>query len=260
MQKFRFLLTPVVLFPVIFSGFGLAQPGPPQQTVVIELFTSEGCSSCPPADALLSALSRQRAFGDAELILLGEHVEYWNDLGWKDRFSSPESTQRQWSYVRQLRLATAYTPQIVIDGHLQGSGGNPSEVQRLIAESARTVKPATVSLRLLSPEKLQVTVTDASDARFQVLLAVTEDNLTTSVHGGENGGKVLKHSAVVRELHSLGDTSNGKFDKTVNLPDKSDWKKGDLRAIVIVQNPNSGVILGAADVPYAATGAGAAGR
>jgi hypothetical protein len=222
-----------------------------QQPVVVELFTSEGCSSCPPADALLGTLSQHRILGNADVILLGEHVDYWDGQGWRDRFSSPEFTQRQNGYVRQLHLATAYTPQIVIDGHLQGSGGNGGNVQRLIEESAHSAKSATVTLNLVSPEKLQVMVTDSSGAKLQVLFAVTEDNLTTSVRGGENGGRVLKHAAVVHELRSLGNTSNGKFEKTISLPDKSDWKKEDLRAVVLVQNASSGQILGAADILYA---------
>ena len=92
--------------------------------------------------------------GNAELILLEEHVEYWNSPGWTDRFSSSAFTQRQNDYVQQLHLATAYTPQIVIDGHLQGVGNNVAAVRRMIAEASNDPKPATVSLRLLSPEKL----------------------------------------------------------------------------------------------------------
>ena len=219
-----------------------------QQPIVVELFTSEGCSSCPPADALLSSLSRQRgAVQGVELILLGEHVEYWNELGWRDRFSAPAFTQRQYDYVRELHLATAYTPQIVIDGHLQTAGGNAPAVRQLIATAARTPKPATVALSLVSSEKLRVTVTNAGPAKLQVLLAVTENNLSTTVHAGENGGRVLQHSAVVRELHSLGSTANGSFDKTVALPHKPDWKQEDLRFVVLVQDASSGAILGAAD-------------
>ena len=92
-----------------------------QQPVVVELFTSEGCSSCPPADAMLVKLSHQRNTSIANLILLEEHVEYWNDGGWHDRFSGPTYTERQYDYVKDLHLATAFTPQIVIDGHLQAS-------------------------------------------------------------------------------------------------------------------------------------------
>jgi hypothetical protein len=221
-----------------------------QQPVVVELFTSEGCSSCPPADALLTEFARQRVAGNAELILLGEHVEYWNSPAWTDRFSSPVFTERQRDYVQQLHLATPYTPQIVIDGHLQGVGNDTAAVRRLIADASSRPKPSSVSLRLLSTDRLQITVEDSSHGRQRVLLAITEDDLTTNVRGGENGGRVLKHSAVVRELKPLGNTTSGGFQTTVNFPAKSDWKKQNLRVVVVVQNPSSGQILGAASIPY----------
>ena len=231
-----------------------------QQPVVVELFTSEGCSDCPPADALLTELSRQRIVGNTELVLLEEHVEYWNQQGWIDRFSSPEFTQRQADYIRQLHLATSYTPQMVVDGHLQGVGNNPTAVRRMIAEASKNPKPSTVTLHWVSPGKLNVMVDASSRERQRVLLAITEDGLTTNVRGGENGGRVLNHSAVVRNLKQLGNTGDGKFETTVNLPSKSDWKTPSLRAIVLVQNPSSGLILGAASIPYPQPGSSTSGR
>src|SRR5208283_5000657 len=150
---------------VITLGCVVTSPGFAQQPVVVELFTSEGCSSCPPADAMLIKLSHQRNTNIANLILLEEHVEYWNGQGWNDRFSAPDYTQRQYDYVKELHLKTAYTPQIVIDGRLQASGNDPSAVQQLILQEAKTAKPVAVSLHLVSPEKLQVTVNDPSRAR-----------------------------------------------------------------------------------------------
>jgi len=258
MQKFP---NPLLLWLVCLGTMCTAPIMVAQQPVVVELFTSEGCSSCPPADAILSSLARQRtAVKGIDLIVLGEHVEYWNGQGWNDRFSSSTYTQRQYDYVRRLRLATAYTPQIVVDGHLQTAGGNANEVQSDIVEEARTPKPATVSLSFVAPDKLRVTVTDTSAGKRQVFLAVTEDNLSTTVKGGENGGRVLKHDAVVRELHALGDVSNGSFDKTITLPHKSDWKQADLRAVVLVQDTGSGVIDGAANVPFESANTTARGR
>ncbi len=235
-------------------------PASAQQTVVVELFTSEGCSDCPRADALLTELDREHVAGNAELILLEEHVDYWNSQGWTDRFSASLYTQRQQDYIRHFHLASPYTPQMVIDGHLQGVGNNASAVRRMIAEASSSPKPSSVFLRLISPGKLGVAVEDSSKGRHRVLLAVTEDDLTTNVRGGENGGRVLKHSAVVRELKTLGTTSNGKFETTASLPAKSDWKKQDLRAIVLVQNTGSGLILGAASIPYQPESPAAVGR
>lgn len=202
---------------------------------------------------MLSQLSRQRgAVSGIELVLLEEHVEYWNDQGWRDRFSAPVYTQRQYDYERQLHLATAYTPQIVIDGHLQGSGGNASAIKQMIADSAKTPKSAKVALEFLAPDKLQVSVTEPDSAKLNVFLAVTEDNLTTNVGGGENDGRKLHHDAVSRQLQLIGAVSDGRFEKTVNVPAKNDWKLQDLRAIVFVQDGATGQIRGAADLPFRA--------
>ncbi|MFZ1133825.1 MAG: DUF1223 domain-containing protein [Candidatus Korobacteraceae bacterium] len=259
MPKFPFPVAVVVLLLLLTNIAWLPKPAEAQQPVVVELFTSEGCSSCPPADAMLTKLSHQRDTNIAKLILLEEHVEYWNNGGWKDPFSGPTYTDRQYHYTKYLHLQTAYTPQIVVDGHLQASGNNPRAVQDLILEAAKVPMPAAVSLNRLSPDKLQVSVNNAAGEKLDVLLAVTEDDLTNNVRAGENSGKTLTHSAVVRELHRLGSTADGKFDKTISLPDKSGWKKDNLRAIVLVQNPSSGVILGAAEVPYV-TSAAAGGK
>jgi hypothetical protein len=259
MKKFPFRLFEIALLVVLATTSWLAKLAAAQQPVVVELFTSEGCSSCPPADAMLTKLSHQRDTNIAKLILLEEHVEYWNNGGWTDPFSGPTYTQRQYDYSKDLNLATPYTPQIVVDGHTQASGNNPQAVQQLILEAAKTPMPARVTLHRDSPDKLQVSVDNAAGAKLDVILAVTEDDLSNNVRAGENSGRTLTHSAVVRELHRLGSTADGKFDKTVSLPDKSGWKKDNLRAIVLVQNPSSGAILGAAEVPYVAT-AGAGGK
>jgi len=259
MTKFHFL--GMFVAAVLAANYSvLGQPNTNPQPIVIELFTSEGCSSCPPADALLGQLSQQRTGHAVDLVLLGEHVEYWDGQGWKDRFSAPVFTQRQYDYVHNLHLASAYTPQVVVDGHLQASGGNASALQQLIAEAAQTAKPSKVSLQLVSPDKLQVNVSAPPSPKLQVLFAITEDNLTTNVHGGENKNRVLTHAAVVRELHSLGSPSDGHFEKTLGFKVKPDWKPQDLRAIVLVQDQSTGKIQGAASIPLTASGTIAAGR
>jgi len=237
-----------------------ALPASAQGPIVVELFTSEGCSDCPPAEALITQLSHQRTSKSTELILLEEHVDYWNSSGWFDRFSSSDFTDRQNRYVKQFHLATPYTPQMVVDGRLQGVGNSVSGVQRMLSDASSDPKTSAVALRLVSPTKLSVTVDDSTHGKQKVLLAITEDDLTTKVKGGENGGRVLTHSAVVRNLKSLGNTADGKFETTVDLPAKSDWKRPDLRAIILVQSSDSGQIVGAASVPYAAASQAAAGR
>ena len=253
---FHLMVFGLAAWPVL-----VAEPAPGQQAVVVELFTSEGCSTCPPADAMISQLSKQRnSVKGIDLILLGEHVEYWNDQGWRDRFSAPVYTQRQYDYVHELHLATAYTPQIVVDGHRQTVGGNADAVKRLIAEAAQVPKPATATLEWTAPNQLHIQVTDTSAKKAMVFLAVTEDNLQTRVEGGENGGRTLKHDAVVRELQNVGAVTNGRFEKTVNLQSKNDWKVNDLRLIVLVQDSGSGEIQGAASIPFHATSKAASGN
>jgi hypothetical protein len=250
MPRFSILSTiALMLLAAIFVACA-AQPGMAQQCVVVELFTSEGCSSCPPADALLTQLSKQRNTTKIELILLGEHVDYWNGQGWNDRFSAPSFTQRQYEYAQHFHLASPYTPQVVIDGRLQATGGNAPGLQRMIAESARTSKSAVVSLDFVATDQLQVKVADSSNAKQRVLLAVTEDNLTTKVGGGENDGRLLVHNAVVRELRSLGTLSKGRFEKTVSVAGRPDWKRHDLRVIVLVQDESDNAIRGAASVLF----------
>ena len=129
-----------IVFGAVAIVAGSAPIAMAQQPVVVELFTSEGCSSCPPADAMLTKLSHQRNTSIANLILLEEHVEYWNDGGWRDRFSGPTYTQRQYDYVKDFHLATAFTPQIVIDGHLQASGNNPAQVQEFLLQAAKSTR------------------------------------------------------------------------------------------------------------------------
>jgi hypothetical protein len=172
--------------------------------VVVELFTSEGCSSCPPADALLAKLSQQNPENGSDLIFLGKHVDYWNSLGRTDRFSSAQFSQGQEDYAKMFHLPSVYTPQIVIDGRMQLQGGDATAVNRDIVTTHKAPKPVQVPLQWEGNDRLHVTVQPASASRAKVRLAVTEDGMSTQVANGENGGKTLHHAAVVRELRELG--------------------------------------------------------
>jgi hypothetical protein len=220
--------------------------------VVIELFTSEGCSSCPPADALLVELSRKSPPSGTKLVLLGEHVDYWNYIGWTDRFSSAAFSERQNSYAKHLHLATVYTPQMVIDGHLELVGNEAAGVYRDISKAATEPKPAQVRLQWEPQHKLHIVVQAPAGERPKVLLAITEDGLSTAVGRGENGGRTLQHAAVVRQLKELGTASSGQFDTNVDVPVRSDWNPAKLKVVVLVQQPGTGKILGAESLDYQA--------
>ena len=219
-----------------------------QNPVVVELFTSEGCSSCPPADALLVQLSKDPHSG-ADLILLGEHVDYWNYIGWTDRFSSAEFSQRQSDYAKRLHLASVYTPQMVIDGQVQLVGNDAGEVRRNIALAAAKPKPARVALRWDAKTRLHVVGANPNH-RSPSCFAVTEDGLTTAVGTGENGGRTLHHAAVVRQLKDLGTVTNGTFDTSVDVTQNAGWNPSALKVAVLVQDPASGKVLGAAAIAY----------
>jgi len=244
MKKVLLLSAMVALVVGQVSAVGAEMP------VVIELFTSEGCSSCPPADALLVELGRKSPPNGTKLILLGEHVDYWNYIGWTDRFSSAAFSERQNNYAKQLHLATVYTPQMVIDGHLQLVGNGAAEVYRTISKAAAEPKPAQVSLRWEPQQKLHITVQTPTAERPKILLAITEDGLSTAVGGGENGGRTLQHAAVVRQLRELGTAANGQFETTVNVAAHTDWNPAKLKVVVLVQQTANGRILGAASLDY----------
>jgi len=242
---------PVLLLLAIAAlVVGHASGGWAETPVVVELFTSEGCSSCPPADALLVDLSQKNPPSGVQLILLGEHVDYWNYIGWTDRFSSSAFSDRQGNYAKHLHLASVYTPQMVIDGHLQLVGNGAAEVYRNISLAAAEPKPAQVSLQWEPQQKLKVAVRTPANAHPKILLAITEDGLSTAVGGGENGGRTLHHAAVVRQLRELGTVTNGQFDATVDAVLHPDWNPAKIKVAVLVQEPGNGRILGAASLEY----------
>jgi hypothetical protein len=231
-----------------------------REAVVVELFTSEGCSSCPPADALLAELATRQPLGTAEIIALEEHVTYWDELGWKDPFSSSSLTTRQYDYASSLHNGNPYTPEMVVDG-TAGFVGTRGGTARQEIEKAAAIKKARVEISLVSPaqnnsatfnisvEKLS---TGAPKDTAEVILAITESGLHSSVKAGENVGKELQHSPVLRELKVIGVMGkNGKEGFTAQPAVKLDskWNVENLRAVIFVQEKKSRRILAAAMVP-----------
>lgn len=219
--------------------------------VIVELFTSEGCSSCPPADALLSEYTKSSPVPGVEVIALGEHVDYWNHGGWADPFSAAKFTARQNDYSNAFHLDSVYTPQIIVDGKAQLVGSDGEAARAAITRAARLPK-AQVTLSETAPGRLSVSVgrlpASAPGDPADVFLAVTEDNLSSSVGGGENAGRHLFHSAVVRELVPIGTATGGTFtaSPTVTLP--SGWRRGHLHAVVFAQERISRRIVGASEI------------
>lgn len=218
--------------------------------VIVELFTSEGCSSCPPADDLLSKLPK--AFRDIDVIPLSEHVDYWNNLGWKDRFSSTLFTMRQQDYGRAFELQTVYTPQMVVNGQAEFTGSDYYRAQREIRKAAEGPKALT-SLTMAQPGVVHISIDKIPEhvKTADVFLAVTESNLESVPARGENSGVHLRHTGVVRNLTSIAHldlkkTPNYAADARLNL--NPEWRPENLQYVVFVQDRTSRKIIGAASL------------
>ena len=235
----------------------LALTGTPalaEQPVVIELFTSEGCSSCPPADALLAKLHRSQSVKGVEIIALSEHVDYWNRLGWFDPFSSAQFSKRQNWYSKNWPTRL-YTPQLVVDGALEVVGNDPVGVNRRIKAASKADK-ARVTLTSKFAEDLRVELAleiaelpADNGPIIEVFAAVLEDDLTIDVRHGENKGRKLSHIGVVRKLESLGQFSPDnatpvRLEGSIDLG--GDWNVENVRTAVLVQDRASRRIIGAA--------------
>lgn len=234
------------------AAFPVAAQNEKRMPVIIELFTSEGCSTCPPADKLLQTLVREQPVDGVEIIALGEHVDYWNRFGWTDPFSSAQFTNRQGYYSVFFKNSQIYTPQMVVDGtrELRGKEGN-----KALAESAKNPKgdlslkienqtDNTVSLKI----KIAGLPKISNGDKAVVLLAITENDLTSNVSAGENSGRKLKHIAVTRYLKTVGDASGEKTILSADVELGKDWKRENLSAVVFVQEAQSRRILGAAKI------------
>lgn len=192
----------------------------------------------------MAKLQTEQPVKNTEIVTLAFHVDYWNYLGWKDPFSSETFSQRQRNYVRAFDLDSSYTPQMVVDGKYEFTGGRYATALSEIGKSSANKKgevALSVKEELLDPS-LNVKISGLNIKEdSDVLLAIAEDNLTTNVKRGENGGKKLNHISVVRNLVQLGTVRTGEktFDVEKNIKINSDWKKENLNLVVFVQNKTS---------------------
>ena len=215
----------------------LAAEGP--VPVLLELFTSEGCSSCPPADKLLVKLHDEQPIRNVEVIVLSEHVDYWNRLGWFDRFSAPEMSERQSWYSMRWPMRV-YTPQMIVDGEREVLGGDGPAVVQLLRQAARRKKGRVAITYALNEGgagfRLDATGLE-SFKKGKVMLAVVEDNLETDVAQGENAGRVVRHAGVVRSLIEAGETKGGEpaWSGAASVAFEDDWDRKHLRAVAFVQ-------------------------
>lgn len=241
----------------------VVKPTANQRAVLVELFTSEGCSSCPPADRVIKELANEQPIANANIIVLSEHVDYWNRLGWQDPYSSKEFSLRQNNYAQVFRNDSVYIPQMVINGTYELNGSDKEKALELISKSAN--KPTCqieVNYQELKKNTLNIdiNITDLSilnptqvNTSNEIILAVAEDNLSSSVIRGENAGRKLLHISVVRKLTVLGqinvnknNSSNYKSSVIIDLSDK--WQRDNLKIVVFVQNHKTREVFGISQI------------
>jgi hypothetical protein len=236
------------------AGSGVRTP------VLVELFTSEGCSSCPPADKFLQTLDGQPIPG-ADLIVLSEHVDYWNHIGWKDPYSASFYSQRQSAYAKRFGLDSVYTPQIVVDGTSEFVGSNSGQADKAFRR-ALGIPKIPVHLSSISADTsntlrahLETGTLDSSFGAQEadVYVAVALNRAESQVSAGENSGHRLAHVAVVKSLTKIGALKQGQVltqDVQLKLELGSDPRS--LRLIAFVQEPRQGRVLGATAMPVTA--------
>jgi hypothetical protein len=242
-----------VLLPPISPAIAAAEENQARRPVLVELFTSEGCSSCPPADALLAQLDAQQFVPGVLAIVLSEHVTYWNHEGWEDPFSFDAITDRQNQYGRHFGLESVYTPQAVVDGAAQVTGSDGHALSLAIAKAAElpaldlAIEDAGISgaavhfkVRLGNGSSAQNSATNVSNVA--VTAALADDSAESSVKRGENSGRTLRHVAVVRAMGDMGKGALSGRDLALKLP--SAGQSGALRLVVFATDRHSGRVLG----------------
>ncbi|MGA3046708.1 MAG: DUF1223 domain-containing protein [Terracidiphilus sp.] len=226
----------------------------PATPILVELFTSEGCSSCPPADAWLKQIDKSQPIPGAQLIVLSEHVDYWDHDGWKDPYSSSVFTDRQSSYAHALGIQSPYTPQVIVDGT---SDLQLSDQQHIGQALRSATQPSPVTMRISavkiegdSPAILRAHIDadgSAEKHNADIYAAVALDHAESQVLHGENGGRRLSHVAVTEQLIKIGKLERGKtFSTDLQAKLKPGMDPGNLRIVVFAQEQGFGKVLGAA--------------
>ena len=195
----------VLVFSVCLLAVTSLPGGSPDARVpvLVELFTSEGCSSCPPADSLLRKLDKEQPVPGADMIVLSEHVDYWNQLGWKDPFSAALYTDRQRQYAETLS-GEVYTPEMVVDGAKGFVGSNERDARRAVEEAARAGKPVIRIEAERQDKKTKISIHFDRPMDGTLYLALAHEQMASQVLRGENAGRDLSHVAVVYSLQKLG--------------------------------------------------------
>jgi len=260
-RRFLFHIGVYAVFILMVSSMSSTEPRSENETntpVIIELFTSQGCSSCPPADNLLQTLTRNQPVNGAVIIPLSEHVDYWNRLGWRDPFSSKEFSDRQRNYAEVLGTENIYTPMMIVDGLHAFVGSRSTTAREVIVSAVKQPKAKLIlQTKISSPGTIlhvkgKAAELPASTLLPEAWLAITENFIQTEVTHGENAFRTLTHTGVVRKLQKISfvqGSETGTYEIAGQIRLNSDWLQSQMRIVVFLQVPVNGRILGAAQYP-----------
>lgn len=218
--------------------------------VLVELFTSEGCSDCPPADSLLAELDRTQFVPGAYAIVLSEHVTYWDRLGWRDPFSLDAATERQERYARQFRLESSYTPQIVVDGAAQLVGSDARALRAAIFRAAQRPKRHLTMEGIRRKEGfVEFSVRGGGGPGTKLIAVLAADSTQSEVARGENAGRTLHHTAVLRSIQEF--AAGSVEGRSLKLSSKAvaqiQQRTGALRLVVFLTDVGTGEVLAVAE-------------
>ena len=222
---------------------------PEQRIVLVELFTAEGCSSCPPADALLRQVNGSRTSGGLLIVGISEHVTYWDQGGWIDPYSSSDYTERQNAYGERFRLDSVYTPQMVINGAEQIVGSDQAALAQALQRQEK--EPSRMSLRIVSlsiaGNKLTMNFSAGGDVPAKgvdVIAVLTDDSDRSNALRGENSGRMLEHVSVARSISRVGKMkAAGERTVEIRIPSSFQASQGH-HLILFAQTPGNGRVLG----------------
>jgi hypothetical protein len=229
------------------GGIGAERP---TSVAVVELFTSEGCSSCPPADALLREINLKQTSAGQLIVGISEHVTYWNSLGWKDPYSAPVFADRQSVFASRLSPEGPYTPQMVVNGRDQFVGSDGGALDRALRDDARRDH---LALRIVSSTSsgsgvdVRFAVTGHLTKPLDIIAVLTDDTDKSNVLRGENNGRLLQHVSVARSLTRVG-TIKEDIEESIHVPLPAGFQLGSEAGhhlILFAQEPHQGAILGA---------------
>lgn len=249
-----FLIGAVIISAAFINNKSTAKLKPDGKGfALVELFTSEGCSSCPPADDLVAKV--QKEIGDKPVYILAYHVDYWNRLGWKDVFSSADYSKRQNEYARWLKLSQVYTPQIVVNGKKEFVGSQEGALRNAIKSSL--LESGDVQLNLAVTRNANNTALvqykvegNTGNSNNVISLALVQKQAVIKVERGENGGRTLAHAQIVRNLQTLS-LSKNTGSATIALP--AGFNIQGWEVIGFVQNSGNGAVLGASKTQFKVT-------